>query len=156
MAPSPMAFGVSTRSHSPHHFAPFVSMGGECTPPAGHSQPPTGVTRYGRQGSMAPSPITSGAARPSPSSAHPLLSTWSSPTHPQPTMGGSASSVACRALAWTHPAYSTHPSPFADKLTLLVVQVAYPIYQSPFVTGCKELTANKKASMIAVVSALQH
>jgi hypothetical protein len=28
MAPSPMSFGVSTPSHSPHHFVPFVSMGG--------------------------------------------------------------------------------------------------------------------------------
>jgi hypothetical protein len=102
MAPLPMSFGVSTPLHSPHHFIPFVSMGGECTPLAGCLQPPTGATRYGRQGSMAPSPITSGATRPSPSSAHPFLSTWSSPTHPLPMMGGSAALTACRALERSH------------------------------------------------------
>jgi hypothetical protein len=47
------------------------------------------------------------------------------------------------------------PSPFADKLTLLLVRLAYPIHQSPRL-GCKELTAIKKAAMNAVMSALQH
>jgi hypothetical protein len=39
-------------------------------------------------GLMAPSPATTEAAKPSPSSAHPFLPTRSSPTHPLPTMGG--------------------------------------------------------------------
>jgi hypothetical protein len=141
--------------HSPHHFVPFASTGGECTPSASHSQPPTGATQYGCQGLMVPLPVTSGAARPSPNLAFPFLLTWSSPTHLLPMMGGSAALAACSALAWAHPAYSAPPSPFADKLTLLVVQVAYPIYQLPAVPGCKELAANKKAAMNAVVSALQ-
>jgi hypothetical protein len=156
MAPLPMSFGVLMPSHSPHHFVPFVSMGGECNPSAGCSQLPTGAARYGHQGLMAPSPVTSGATRPSPSLAHPFLPNQSSPTHPLPMMGGSAASAACRALAWAHPAYSTPPSPFADKLSLLVVQLAYPFYQSPVVPGCKELTAIKIAAINAIVSALQH
>ena len=73
-----------------------------------------------------------------------------------PTMGGSTALVACRALARAQPAYSAPPSLFADELTLLVVRVAYPIYQSPVVPGCEELTANKKAAMNAIVSTLQH
>jgi hypothetical protein len=102
MAPSPMSFGASMPLHSPHHFVPFVSMGGECTPSAGCSQPPTEATRYGRQGSMAPLPVTSGATRPSPSLARTFLPTRSSPTHPLPTMGGSAALVACRPLECSH------------------------------------------------------
>ena len=47
---------------------------------------------------MAPSPATTEAAMPSPSSARPFLPTRSSPTHPLPTMGGSAASAACCAL----------------------------------------------------------
>jgi hypothetical protein len=100
MAPLPMSFGASMPSHFPHHFVPFVSMGGECTPSAG--QPLIGATRYGRQGSMAPLPITSRATRPSPSSACTFLPTRSSPTHPLPTLGGSTPSVACRALECSH------------------------------------------------------
>jgi hypothetical protein len=99
MAPSPRSFGASLPSHSPHHFVPFVSMGGECTPLAGCLQPPIGATRYGCQGLMAPLPVTSGVTRPSLSSAHPFLPTWSSPTHPLPTMGGSAAPAARRARA---------------------------------------------------------
>jgi hypothetical protein len=156
MAPSPMSFGASMPSHSPHHFVPFVSMGGECTPSAGRLQLPTRATRYGCQGSMVPLPVTSGAARPSPSLAHPFSPTWSSPTHPLPMMGGSTASAACRALAWAHPAYSAPPSPFADKLSLLVVRLAYSFYQSPVVPGCEELTAIEIAAINAVVSALQH
>jgi hypothetical protein len=72
MASLPMSFGASMPLRSPHHFVPFVSVGGECTPLAGRSQLPTGATRYGCQGSMAPSPITSGATRLSPISAHPF------------------------------------------------------------------------------------
>jgi hypothetical protein len=102
MAPSPMSFGVSTSLHSPHHFVPFVSMGGECTPSAGRLQPPTGATRYGHQGLMAPLPVTSGATRPSPSSARPFLLTWSSPTHPLPMMGGSAALETCCVLECSH------------------------------------------------------
>jgi hypothetical protein len=141
MAPSPMSFVASTPSHSPHHFVPFVSMGGECTPSAGCSQPPTGVTQHGCQGSMAPLLLTSGAARPSPSLARPFSLTWSSPTHSLPTMGGSSASAACRALARAHPAYSVLPSPFADKLTLLLVRLTYPICQLPVPPGHKESAA---------------
>jgi hypothetical protein len=47
-------------------------------------------------------------------------------------------------------------SSFADKLTLLVVIVAHPIYQLPVMPGWEALTANKEAAMNAVVSALQH
>jgi hypothetical protein len=102
MAPSPMSFGVSTPSHSPHYFVPFMSMGGECTPAAGPLQLPTGATRYSCQGLMVPSPVTSGATRPSSSSACPFLPTWSSPTHPLPMMGGSAALAACHALEHSH------------------------------------------------------
>ncbi len=49
-------------------------------------------------GLMAPSPATTEAATPLPSSARPFLPTWSSPTHPLPMMGGSAALAACRAL----------------------------------------------------------
>jgi hypothetical protein len=113
MAPLPRSFGASTPSHSlhqlmpfasmggewhsPHHFVPFASTGGGCTPLAGRPQPPTGATPHGRQGTMAPLPITTGAARPSPSLARPFLLTQSSPSHP-PTMGGSAALAASRAL----------------------------------------------------------
>jgi hypothetical protein len=102
MAPLPMYLGASTPLHPPQHFIPFVSMGGECTLSAGCLQPLTGATRNGCQGSMAPSPITSGVTRPSPSLAHPFLPTRSSPTQPLPTMGGSAPLVACRALERSH------------------------------------------------------
>jgi hypothetical protein len=156
MAPSPMSFGASTPLHSPHYFVPFVSLGGECTPSAGRVQPPTGATRYSCKGLMAPSSVTSGMTRPSLSLACPFLPTWSSPTHPLPKMGGSAASAAYRALTRSHPAFSAPPSPFADKLILLVVQLAYPFYQMPVVLGCKELTAIEKAAINAIVSALQH
>jgi hypothetical protein len=156
MAPLPMSFGASMPLHSPHHSVPFVSMGGEYIPSAGCLQPPTGATRYSSQGAMVPSPITSGAARPSPSLAHPFLPTWSSPTHPLPTIGGSAALAATRALAWAHPAYSTPPSPFADKLTLLLTQLTYPICQLPVPLGRKESAAIRKAVLNAVVSALKH
>ena len=69
-------------------------------------------------GSMAPSLATTGAAKPSPSSAHPSLPTQSSPTHPLPTMGGSAALAARRALSRSCQrlafSMSTHPG-FADK-----------------------------------------
>ncbi len=69
-------------------------------------------------GSMAPSPATTEAAKPSPRSAHPILLTRSSPTHPLPTMGGSAASAAGRAMPRSHQhlafTMSTHPG-FADK-----------------------------------------
>jgi hypothetical protein len=84
--------------HSPHHFVTFASMGGECTPLAGCPQPPTGATPHGCQGTIAPLPVTTGAARPSPSLACPFLPTQSSPSH-LPTMGGSAALVACCAHA---------------------------------------------------------
>jgi hypothetical protein len=71
-------------------------------------------------------------------------------------MGGNTALVACRALAQVHLAYFAPPSPFADKLSLLLVQLAYPFYQLPVVPGCKELTAIKMAAINAILSALQH
>ncbi len=156
MATLPMSFGASMPLYSPHHFVPFMSMEGECTPSAGRLQPPTGATQHGHQGLMAPLPVTSGAARPSPSLARPFLPTWFSPPHPLPAMGGSAALAACRALARAHPAYSAPPSPFADKLTLLLARLTYPICQLPVPPGCKESAAEGKAALNAVVSALQH
>jgi hypothetical protein len=82
LASLPMTFGASMPSHSPYHFVPFASMWGNCIPPAGHTQPPTGATQYGCQGLMVPSPIASGAARPSLSLAHPF-------SHPPMNMEGS-------------------------------------------------------------------
>jgi hypothetical protein len=68
-------------------------------------------------GLMAPSPATTEVATPSPSLAHPFLPTWSSPTHPLPTMGGSAALAACRALERSRQrlasTMSKHPG-FAD------------------------------------------
>jgi hypothetical protein len=113
MAPSPRSFGASTPSHfpyqlmpfasmggewhSPYHFVPFTSTEGECTPSAGCPQLLTGATPHGRQGMMAPSPVTTGEARPSPILARPFSPTQSSPSHP-PTIGGSAALAASRAL----------------------------------------------------------
>ncbi len=122
------SYGASMPSNSPHHFMPFVSMGGECIPSASHTQPPIGATRYGRQGSMAPLPITSWVARPSPSLAHPFLPTRSPPSHPPTNMVGSKGSMAplptpqraakqSLSLAWQTPAHlmmtalSNAPSP---------------------------------------------
>jgi hypothetical protein len=68
-------------------------------------------------GSMAPLPATTEAAMPLPSSACPFLLTWSSPTHPLPTMGGSAAAAACRALerSQQHLAFTMSKCPgFAD------------------------------------------
>jgi hypothetical protein len=80
---------VAPAAYSSRHLVPFASMGGGSP----HTRP------HDRSyGSMAPLPATTEAATPSPSSAHPFLLTWSSPTHPLPTMGGSAASAACRAL----------------------------------------------------------
>jgi hypothetical protein len=72
-----------------HHLVSFASMGGG----SHHTRP------HDRSyGSMAPSPATTEAAKPSLSSAHPFLPTRSSPTHPLPTMGGRAALAASRAL----------------------------------------------------------
>jgi hypothetical protein len=72
------------------HLVSFASMGGGSP----HTRP------HDRSyGSMAPSPATTDAAKPSPSSDHPFLLTRSSPTHPLPTMGGSAALAAGRALS---------------------------------------------------------
>jgi hypothetical protein len=65
-----------------------------CTTNAVGASPPDHLAK----GLMAPLHATTEAATPSPSSAHPFLPTWSSPTHPLPTMGGSAALVARRAL----------------------------------------------------------
>ena len=67
---------------------------------------------------MAPSPATTEAAKPSPSSAHPFLPTRSSPTHPLPTMGGRAASAASRAMSrgLQHLAFAMSTDPgFTDK-----------------------------------------
>ncbi len=92
-----------------HHLMSFASMGGGSTHTRQHN------CLYG---SMAPSPATTEAAKPSPSSAHPFLPTRSSPTHPLPTMGGSAALAAGRALHHGLQrlafAMSTDPG-FADK-----------------------------------------
>jgi hypothetical protein len=108
MAPSPMFFGASTPLHSPYHFVLFVSMGGECTPSTGCSQPLTGAARYGRQGLMAPLPVISGATRPSPSSASPFLLTRSSPTHPLPTKGGERRLGGMPCFGTQSPAFGIH------------------------------------------------
>ena len=142
MAPSPMSFGASTPSYSPHSSVSFRSMGGEYTPTAWTTPPSDEATRHSRltssavptrqlvppsqphhcregsRGPMAPSPATTEAAKPSPSSAHPFLPTRSSPTHPLPTMGGRAASAASCAMPRSHQhlafTMSTHPG-FADK-----------------------------------------
>jgi hypothetical protein len=76
-------------AYSSCHLVPFVSMRGGSLYTRPHDR---------SYGSMAPSAATTEAAMPSPSLARPFLPTWSSPTHPLPTMGGSAASAACRAL----------------------------------------------------------
>ncbi len=73
-----------------HHLMSFASMGGGSPNTRPHD------CSYGL---MAPSPANTKAAKPLPSSAHPFLPTWSSPTHPLPTMGGSAASAASHALS---------------------------------------------------------
>jgi hypothetical protein len=96
-------------AYSPRHLVPFASMGGGSP----HTWPHDRL-----YGLMAPSPATTEAAKPLPSSAHPFLPTRSSPTHPLPMMGGSAASAAGRALPRSaqHLAFamSTHPG-FDDK-----------------------------------------
>ena len=106
--------GSTTPSAAPaaspsRHLVSFASMGGGSP----HTRP------HDRSyGSMAPSPATTAATKPSPSSAPPSLPTRSSPTHPLPTMGGSAASAARRALSRGMQrlafAMSTRPK-FADK-----------------------------------------
>jgi hypothetical protein len=92
-----------------HHIVSFASMGGGSP----HTRPHDCSC-----GSMAPLPATTEAAKPSPSSAHPFLPTWSPPTHPLPTMGGSAASAAGHAMPRSHQhlavTMSSHPG-FADK-----------------------------------------
>jgi hypothetical protein len=103
--------------HSPHHFVPFASTWEECTPLAGCPQLPTGATPHSCQRTMVPSPVTTGAARPSQSLAHPFLPTRSSPSHP-PTMGRSAALTARRACAidqgLQHLAYKMSSQDHAD------------------------------------------
>ncbi len=91
------------------HLVSFTSRGGGSPHTWPHNR---------SYGSMAPSPATTEAAKRLPSSAHPFLPTRSSPTHPLPTMGGSAASAAGHALPRSHQrlafAMSPHPG-FADK-----------------------------------------
>jgi hypothetical protein len=91
------------------HLVSFASMGGGSPHTWPHNR---------SYGSMAPLPATTEAAKPSPSLAHPFLPTRSSPTHPLPTMGGSAALAAGRALPHSLQslafAMSKHPG-FADK-----------------------------------------
>jgi hypothetical protein len=96
-------------AYSPRHLVPFASMGGESP----HMRPHNPL-----YGSMAPTPATTEAAMPFPSSAHPLLPTWSPPTHPLPTMGGSAALAVGRALSRSlqHLAFAMSTNPgFAHK-----------------------------------------
>jgi hypothetical protein len=78
------------------------------------------------EGSMAPSPATTEAATPLPSSARPFLLTRSSPTHYLPTMGGSAAWAAGRAMERSHQrlafTMSTCPG-FADKNPWVMVAI---------------------------------
>ena len=114
MAPSPMSFGASTPSYSPHSSVSFRSMGGEYTPTAWTTPPSDEATRHSRltssavptrqlvppsqphhcregsRGPMAPSPATTEAAKPSPSLAHPFLPTRSSPSSAIPRRGGAS------------------------------------------------------------------
>jgi hypothetical protein len=95
-------------AYSSCHLKPFASMGWGSPHTRQHDR---------SYGLMAPSPATTEAATPSPSSACPFLPTRSSPTHPLPTMGGSAALAACRALECSHQrlasTMSKHPG-FAD------------------------------------------
>ncbi len=95
-------------AYSSCHLMPFASMGGGSP----HTRPHNRL-----YGSMAPSPATTEAAMPLPSLAHPFLPSRSSPTHPLPTMGGSAALAACHALECSHQrlasTMSKHPG-FAD------------------------------------------
>jgi hypothetical protein len=103
---SMMPFAAAAASPS-HHLVSFASMGGGSPRMRPHDR---------SYGSMAPSPATTEVAKPSPSSAHPFLPTWSSPTHPLPTMGGSAALAARRALkrSQQHLAFTIHGPGFAD------------------------------------------
>jgi hypothetical protein len=85
---STMSLAAPT-AYSFRHLMPFASMGGGSPHTRQHNR---------SYGSMAPLPATTEVATPSPSSARLFLPTWSSPTHPLPTMGGSAALVACHAL----------------------------------------------------------
>jgi hypothetical protein len=95
-------------AYSSCHLVPFASMGGESP----HTRP-----HDCSYGSMAPLSATTEAATPSPSLACPFLPTRSFPTHPLPTMGGSAALAACCALECSHQhlasTMSKHPG-FAD------------------------------------------
>jgi hypothetical protein len=96
-------------AYSSCHLEPFASMGGGSPHTRLHDR---------SYGSMAPSPAITEAATPLPSSARPFLPTRSSPTHPLPTMRGSAALVVCRALECSHQrlasTMSKHPG-FADE-----------------------------------------
>jgi hypothetical protein len=104
----PTGPSAAPAAYSSRHLVPFASMGG------GSPHTRTHDCSYG---SMAPSPATTEVATPSPSSARPFLPTRSSPTHPLPTMGGSAALAAYRALERSHQrlasTMSKHPG-FAD------------------------------------------
>jgi hypothetical protein len=99
-----------------HHLVSFASMGGGSP----HTRPHDCL-----YGSMAPSPATTEAAKPSPSSAHPFLPTRSSPTYPQPTMGGSAALAAGRALTCClqHLAFAISTDPGLDDKNPWVMKV---------------------------------
>ncbi len=94
---SPLLHQLGSTTYSPPTSA---TMGGEYGPtaappmPSARASPPDCLAK----GSMAPLHATTEAATPSPSSARPFLPTRSSPTHPLPTMGGSAASAARRSL----------------------------------------------------------
>jgi hypothetical protein len=94
---SPLLHQPRSTTYSP---PTSVTMGGEYGPMAAPPMPSAQVSPpdHLAKGSMAPLHATTEAATPSPSSARPFLPTWSSPTHPLLTMGGSAALAAHRAL----------------------------------------------------------
>ena len=117
MAPSPMSFGASTPSYSPHSSVSFRSMGGEYTPTAWHTLPSDEVTQSrrltssavstrqldppsqplhcmgGSMGLMAPSPRNHQVKRPSTGMARPPPpARLTKTTSPQRTLSSSSPS----------------------------------------------------------------
>jgi hypothetical protein len=111
---SPLLHQPGSTTYSP---PTTTTMGGEYGPTAAppmllaQASPPDRLAK----GLMAPA--TTEAAMPLLSLACPFLPTWSSPTHPLPTMGGSAALAASRALlrSQQHMAFTMSTCPgFAD------------------------------------------
>jgi hypothetical protein len=86
MAPSPMSFGASTPSYSPHSSVPFRSMGGEYTPTACTTPPSDEATRHSRLKSTARPP----PARLTKTTSPQRTLSLSSPSHPSLHRGGAS------------------------------------------------------------------